>query len=273
MRSTLSSVALRLSRWPLGAPSSAAAERCATGLHRAGLPIWHPQRALSSSPAAVRNPLLDVEAITTDVDARETASEARGIANVKDLPVSPKKLRHVANLAQGLYWREAMLQLEFCRKNIAVFVKNAIAEAARNAQEQHGLDPTHLVVHVASVGKGTYRKGLDYKSKGRVGVRKKYAAHLYVVLQQVSTEEIERTRFYGRWRATSKLLGSSWEERVRSLPRYRPVPGYEPGEPARVRPALAAEPTEGAGVRPSKTPRRADRPKGLRGPPMVRIAR
>ena len=46
------------------------------------------------------------------------------------LPVSHNKLRLVAKLARGLYWREAMLQLEFCRKNMAVMVKNCISDSA-----------------------------------------------------------------------------------------------------------------------------------------------
>ena len=243
----------------------------------AAAPTWLrlPPRALSSAAPTVRNPLLDVEATTAISDAASDAASGRAVevcavANVKNLPVSSKKLRHVANLAQGLYWREAMLQMEFCRKNIAVFVKNAVAQAARDAEEQHGLDPTLLVVHQAAVGKGTYRKGLDYKSKGRVGTRKKYASHLYVVLKQVTPDMIERTRHYGRWRATAKLLSVPWEERVAELPRYKPIPGYEPGEP-RVRPALALMETNGDQRRAARA-RRAARSKGYPGGALNRVA-
>ena len=63
----------------------------------------------------------------------------------RNLPVSPKKLRVVANLTPKLYWREAMMQLEFCRKQMAVMVKNAIESAAGNAEAQ-GLSKERLVV-------------------------------------------------------------------------------------------------------------------------------
>lgn len=69
----------------------------------------------------------------------------RAIAHYRNLPVSPKKLRVVANLTPKLFWREAMMQLEFCRKNMAVMVKNCIESAAGNAEHQ-GLAKDRLVV-------------------------------------------------------------------------------------------------------------------------------
>ena len=162
---------------------------------------------------------------------------------MKDLAVSPKKLRVVANLARGLYWREAMLQLEFCNKNIAVMVKNAIAQAVRHGEEEADLDPTRAVVAVAAVGKGTYRRELDYKSKGRAGVRFKYQSHLYVIVEERSAEEVSRTRYYNRWRRTASMLDVPWHERVAALPRYKPIDGYDPGE-VRVKPVLAMSAAE-----------------------------
>jgi hypothetical protein len=69
----------------------------------------------------------------------------RAIAHYRNLPVSPKKLRVVANLTPKLFWREAMMQLEFCRKNMAVMVKNCIESAAGNAEHQ-GLAKDRLIV-------------------------------------------------------------------------------------------------------------------------------
>lgn len=156
-------------------------------------------------------------------------TEHAAAANFKQLPVAPKKLRVVANLALGQYVREAMLQLEHGRKNIGIMVKNAIAHATRRAQEK-GLDPTRLVVDSACVAKGQYVKRLDYKSRGRVGTKKQYASNLHLTVKQVSVEEIEATPGYGRWAAASRMLKVPWAERVAALPRYVPVDGYEPGE-------------------------------------------
>jgi len=80
-------------------------------------------------------------------EASVDTGKKTAIAYFKNLPVSPKKLRIVANLTPRLYWREAMLQLEFCRKNMAVMVKNCIESAAGNA-ENEGLDKNRLIVGV-----------------------------------------------------------------------------------------------------------------------------
>ena len=212
--------------------------------------LLHLPRLLSSS--SVSNPLLGVSVPTTPKEVvgasgplakRAAAAEEEELRcswNEKRLPVSPKKLRVVANMAIGLYWREAMLQLEFCRKNIAVHVKNTIAKAVRSAEQDHGLDATRLVVDQLAVGKGSYLKELDYKAKGRAGIMKRKESHLYCVLKQVSPAKVAQTRFFGRWRQAARLREIPWEERVASLPRYTPIPGYEPGS-YRVRDPLVGE--------------------------------
>jgi large subunit ribosomal protein L22 len=207
----------------------------------------------------VSNPLLDVDvgapaapSFTPALSNGGDDGVVRMAYNQKQLPVSPKKLRFMANMTRGLYWREAMLQLEFCRKSIGIHVKNTIAKAVRAAEEEHGLDPTRLVVDIASVGKGTYFKELDYKAKGRAGIKRKYQSHLYLVLKQVTAEEVARTRHFGRWRKSASLLQLPWAERVQALPRYAPVAGYEPGEHRVRRPLVhddALEQGRGRGVR------------------------
>uniref|UniRef100_A0A6U5K7P4 50S ribosomal protein L22, chloroplastic n=1 Tax=Calcidiscus leptoporus TaxID=127549 RepID=A0A6U5K7P4_9EUKA len=188
-----------------------------------------PGRALSSKGEAV-NPLLNVQ---MPVAAHEVASpksreRARfAIADFKDLPVSPKKLRVVANLVPRLYWREAMLQLEFCRKNMGVMVKNCVECAVKNAREQ-GLDSTRLVVDQCIVGKGSYFKKPDYKARGKVGVKRSYFSHLRVIVRELEDGQVRNTKNFGRWTRTASLLGLSWEQRIQQLPRYVPLPGYDP---------------------------------------------
>ena len=124
-----------------------------------------------------------------------------------------------------------MAQMEFCRKNIAVMVKNCIDNACANARWGHGLDVKRLKVSYVSVGKGSYVKGIDYKSKGRAGIKNSYFSHLRIEVTEVSQKEIEATKGYGRWRRAEQLLAIPWEERVKELPRYVRPEGYEPGEP------------------------------------------
>jgi len=112
-------------------------------------------RMLSTAPpaaASTYNPLLGTSMPAQQQERRTRRGKVveeeapRGLASFRNLPVSPRKLTVCANMATGLFVREAMLQLEFSRKNISVMVKNAIASAVKDAEENHGLDPTLLVV-------------------------------------------------------------------------------------------------------------------------------
>ena len=120
-----------------------------------------------------------------------------------------------------------------------------------------------LCAEIASVGKGQYMRELDYKAKGRAGMIKKKRSGLLVQLMQVTPQQMARTRYFGRWRKANDVLSVPWAERVKQLPRYNPLPGYEPGE-ARLKPQLIASGAE-AGPRrrerhkqPGAAARRAD---------------
>ena len=188
-----------------------------------------------SSKVAASNPLLGIVPQTTQVAAAAPPAAAKSAEppmvayEWHKLPVSHNKLRLVAKLARGLYWREAMLQLEFCRKTIAVHIKNTIAKAVDAAEVTYGLNPSLLKVHAIRTGKGRYIYEVDYKAKGRAGMKSKYQSNVTVILKQCTPEEIGRTKFYERWRSTARMMELPWEERVQALPRYKRLDGYDPG--------------------------------------------
>jgi hypothetical protein len=52
-----------------------------------------------------------------------------------------------------------------------------------------------------------------------------------VVLKEVDDREVQGTKGFGRWKPASKLnrlLALPWAERIKELPRYKPMPGYDP---------------------------------------------
>eukprot|EP00967_Tisochrysis_lutea_P090535 scaffold129604_cov39-Tisochrysis_lutea.AAC.1 len=72
---------------------------------------------------------------------------------------------------------------------------------------------------------------MDYKAKGKTGVRRSYFSHLRVVVKEVPEREVKATKGFARWRPDSKLsqlLAMPWTERIKELPRYKPIPGYDP---------------------------------------------
>mmetsp|Transcript_7375 Transcript_7375/g.12407 ORF Transcript_7375/g.12407 Transcript_7375/m.12407 type:complete len:208 (-) Transcript_7375:193-816(-) len=172
------------------------------------------------------NPLLGVP-IPKNAGATTKEPPKTAIAHFKHLPVSPKKLRIVANLVPRLYWKEAMAQMEFCRKNIAVMVKNCVDSAVGNACAQ-GLDRSRLIVESAVVNKGSYYKKPDFKAKMKSGIIKKKFSHLRITVREVDEKELQRTRYHRRWVQAHEMLKQPWAERVQQLPRYRPIPGYDP---------------------------------------------
>ena len=188
--------------------------------------------AASTEGGSISNPLLGIDvAAPSSVQVLPEGDDGakRYYHKVKGLPVSMKKLTPLANFCRRLYWREAMLQMEFHRKNIAIHVKNSIDDAMRLAEEKEGLDPTRTIVDQIVTGKGTYVKMPEFKAKGRTGTLRKKQAHLYIILKEVSEKEIMKTKFYNRWQRTARLLAKPWAERVKELPRYVPIPGYDPG--------------------------------------------
>ena len=99
------------------------------------------------------------------------------------------------------------------------------------------------------MGRGSYGKGIVYRSKGRAGTEFRYASHLREVVRQVSVDEIKKTKNYGRWKKAAEVLSVPWEERVAKLPNYVRPPGYEPG--VRRIPLMPITPAEGQGRRKS----------------------
>jgi len=208
---------------------------CALG-RRAHTP---PLRGLSSQV----NPLLGVEVATTKkpspvsslwhadtvLGPKPIRSTEVAVAHYRQIRTSPRKLRSVARLVPGLFWREAMLQMEFCRKNMAAVVKNAIDSAVNNAKVKYGWDVNRLIIDECYVTKGSYGRKVDFKAKGQAGMMKQYYCHLKVTVREVSVEELEITRNYSRWKKATKTLELPWEERIKQLPRYKPIPGYDPG--------------------------------------------
>jgi len=52
-----------------------------------------------------------------------------------------------------------------------------------------------------------------------------------VILKEVALKDVACTKGFGRWKPGSKinqLMQQPWAERVKQLPRYKPIPGYDP---------------------------------------------
>lgn len=113
-------------------------------------------------------------------------SEAKAIA--RNLRISPQKLNLVAGLIRGKKVSQALADLEFSRKRIAIDVRKCVMSAVANAENNHGLDVDDLVVAEAFVGKNLVMKRFHARGRGRsAGIMKPFS-QITVVVREVKTE-------------------------------------------------------------------------------------
>ena len=110
------------------------------------------------------------------------ANEAKAV--LRNLRVSPIKLNRVAQLIRGMKVADAITQLNFSHKRIAVDVRKALQSAVANAENNHNLNVDALVVKEAWVGKSFVMKRFHTRGRGRSAQILKPYSHLTIVVRQ-----------------------------------------------------------------------------------------
>ena len=109
-------------------------------------------------------------------------NEARAFS--KSLRVSPQKLNLVAQSIRGKPCEEALNQLTFSRRRIAVEVKKVLQSAIANAENNQQLDVDRLVVAEATAGRQFVMKRWKARARGRVGRILKPFSNLTIVVRE-----------------------------------------------------------------------------------------
>ncbi|MFV0296288.1 MAG: 50S ribosomal protein L22 [Hyphomicrobiaceae bacterium] len=121
---------------------------------------------------------------------RLAENEARAVS--RNLRVSPQKLNLVAQMIRGKKVDQALAELEFSRKRIAIDVRKCLMSAVANAENNHQLDVNDLVVSEAWVGKNLVLKRFHARGRGRGARVFKPFAEITVVVREVSAAQEER---------------------------------------------------------------------------------
>jgi large subunit ribosomal protein L22 len=108
--------------------------------------------------------------------------EARAILN--NIRISPIKLNYVAGLIRGMKVEQALTQLAFSNKRIAVNVRKAVQSAIANAENNLNLNVDDLVVAEAWVGKGLVMKRMHTRARGRGARILKPFSNLTIILRE-----------------------------------------------------------------------------------------
>ncbi len=118
--------------------------------------------------------------------------EAQAVA--KNLRISPQKLNLVAGLIRGKKVNQALADLEFSRKRIAVDVRKCVMSAVANAENNHGLDVDQLIVKEAWVGKNLVMHRFHARGRGRGASIMKPFSQITVVVQETEEEKAEKPK-------------------------------------------------------------------------------
>jgi large subunit ribosomal protein L22 len=101
-----------------------------------------------------------------------------------NIRVSPRKLNLVAALIRGKRAQDAVAQLTFSKRRIAVTVKKTLESAIANAENNHSLDVDRLVVSKAEVGRAMVMKRFHARGRGRASTVEKWFSHLKIVVAE-----------------------------------------------------------------------------------------
>ena len=114
-------------------------------------------------------------------------NEARAV--LRTIRISPQKLNLVAALIRGRKVEDALNVLAFSKRAMAVDVRQVLASAIANAENNHNLDVDALVVAEASVGKAFTLKRFHARGRGKsTRILKPFSRVRIVVREQ--TEEV-----------------------------------------------------------------------------------
>jgi large subunit ribosomal protein L22 len=110
-------------------------------------------------------------------------NEARVVLN--RVRVSPQKLNLVAAMIRGVPVNQALTQLTFSSRRIALDVKKALQSAIANAENNHQLDVDNLIVAEAWVGKNIVMKRFHARGRGRGARVMKPFSNLTIIVREL----------------------------------------------------------------------------------------
>eukprot|EP00026_Physarum_polycephalum_P013308 Phypoly_transcript_13694.p1 GENE.Phypoly_transcript_13694~~Phypoly_transcript_13694.p1 ORF type:complete len:258 (+),score=78.43 Phypoly_transcript_13694:254-1027(+) len=135
---------------------------------------------------------------------KEEPGVRRATCTMRNGKGSPYKMALILNQIRGLSYQEAVAQMQFSKKHMAVYVKRALNSARYNAENIHNMNPDRLLVENCWVCKGRYLKRLKIHARGKHGMMVHPYFHITVVLREVPPTAGERR--LGRFGRTNKAL-------------------------------------------------------------------
>lgn len=112
--------------------------------------------------------------------------EVKAVA--KNVRLTPRKARVVADAVRGMNAVQAMNVLQYTPKKAAHHVRKVIASAVANAVHNENMNPENLIISQAFVGDGIVMKRFLPQAKGRVRQILKRNSHITIYVTDGSAE-------------------------------------------------------------------------------------
>ncbi len=141
-----------------------------------------------------------------------TLPNNEALAVARNLRVSPQKLNLVAAMIRGKKVEQALADLEFSRKRIAVDVRKCLMSAIANAENNHDLDVNQLIVAEAHVGKNLIMKRFHARGRGRSSAIMKPFSQITVIVREVDEEAVAASKANKSASAKSKKTAEASQE-------------------------------------------------------------
>lgn len=110
-------------------------------------------------------------------------------AHLKNLRISPRKVRLVADLIRGLEVSEAKAQLSFLIKRSSLPLLKLLNSAIANAKHNFKLDENNLYIAEIFVNEGPTLKRIMPRAMGRAFQIRKRTSHVTIVLEEINKSD------------------------------------------------------------------------------------
>eukprot|EP01133_Synstelium_polycarpum_P014965 gene14965-17694_t len=169
-------------------------------------PLYNTPAATTSSPAASLSTTSSgaFSNLFKEEGKKDDTKAKVAIATLRNLPYSQWKMMPLFKALTGLSYREAIAQLTYANIGPANQLKGLMTSARYNAEYYKNLDPDRLVVSQIWTGRSYYQSRIEFKGRGRTGIRRKPFSHVTVELKEVA--KVEGEKKLGKFGKTHKTI-------------------------------------------------------------------
>jgi len=114
-------------------------------------------------------------------------------SSTKFVRLSPQKARDVAREIQGLPVSSALDILNFTPKKAATLIGKTLKTAIADAENNHSLDTSTLIIKEAVIGAGPTLRRFSPRAKGSAGPLLKRSSHIFITLVGSAPEKKKST--------------------------------------------------------------------------------